>query len=260
MRSLLLGFCGAVALAGSAVAERSLDLFEVGGNFGQRMDRGIFVNNDDVVYTSGRASVFPVIGDFGKDLGLNLGVGHTFSGRRANYSVLIKYFYRTTSEAGGSKVWLENNQAVQRRNTGYIREHDLLLTFRIASLVFPYDWMHLDRLNLDLGFGVGTVVYDYLSAERNLSHYTTGVYYAGPNDRFSPFVEHERVRSGLIANVGLGYKIPLMETVDISTRIDFLFGRVQDIEDARGNLVHEGPGLGSTIFSLNLVKRFNSLF
>lgn len=247
----------------SGAEEQSFDLFEIGGNMAFRLDQEIYKDNTGISYSDNAGSVFPIMGDFKNDLGLNLGIGHTFSGRRADYGFLLKYYYRSSSEQEGARLVTTAGGSTLPRETvssGFLREHDVLMTFRISSLIFPYDFMHLKNLYVDLGAGVSTVVYDYETGSRSVHFLNEDYYYIGPGDIFGPVTERKTSRSGLVFNVGLGYNIPLQETLDLTLRSDMLFGKIQNIEDNSGGMVHEGPNVHSLMLSVGLVKHFRSSF
>jgi hypothetical protein len=258
MKRVLLLSAVLVVVVAQAV-EKPHDIFEIGGNLAYRLDQGMYKDNTAVSYSASNGSVFPVMGDYKSDYGLNFGVGHMFSGHRADYGVIFKYYYRSSSEQDGLRLDSGMSASKEVVNWGYLREHDLLMTFRISSLVFPYDFLHLENLYIDLGAGISTIVYDYKTSSRNVHLVNSDSYYIGPGDVFGDITEKKTTRSGPILNVGVGYNFPLHETLDLTLRSDMVFGKIQNIEDETGQLVHEGPNVHSMMLSVGLIKHFRSL-
>jgi hypothetical protein len=247
----------------ATAADVPSDIFEIGGNLALRFDSNIYKNNSAIDYSLNNSSVYPFIGDFKNDSGVNIGVGHRFSGRRADYGVLIKYAFRSSGEEVGTRLVYNDNSpasSYEVANKGFVREHDVTLCFRLSPSFFPYDWMHIKNLYVDLGVGVSTVVYDFEYASRSVHMLSDKYYYIGPGDVFGDVSSRKIVRSGLIGDIGIGYKFPIHETIDVTVRSDFNLGKIQDIKGVSGDLIHEGPNVNGMVLSVGLIKSFKSIF
>ncbi|MDP2361887.1 MAG: hypothetical protein Q8O14_14245 [bacterium] len=241
-----------------------MDIFEIGIGGAHRFNSEIFKDNnfDHFGYNSG---VFPFLGDFSNSINANLLFGHRFSGREKNFDVFIKYVYQSTAEDDGEILDVNDldpdqlGWTRQVKHTGYTRQHDVGLVFRLSSWIFPYDFMRHENLYVDLGASVSTIVYDYTSSVRDVYRVSRDGIIVTPNKQFDEPQSFEKVRSGVSFNFGLGYLFDIGETVAITPRIDVGLGRIMGVKGSGAKIVHEGPITNSIAFSIGIVKEFNSL-
>jgi len=245
MRTLLLGLvCTGGLLAGTAQAA-SNDILEL--NLGVRylFTSGYFAaDNEDVNYAT---DVFPLVGDQAMGFGLGAALGHRFDSRQGPWEVLVKYNFSTTPEDEGVRTYPVGNVNLSTIRMGQLDQHDVLLTARFPGNFMPIPLLNHEILYYDLGMGVTT-----LSYEHTVAIFTP----AGT----TPEVTGARTRTGLAFNVGMGCRIPLNETWTFRAGADLIFGKIQDIEDGAGNLVHEAPSAHGVRLQAALVHYFESRF
>lgn len=236
MRTLLLGLvCTGGLLAGTAQAAPN-DILEL--NLGVRylFTSGYFAaDNEDVNYAT---DVFPLVGDQAMGFGLGAALGHRFDSRQGPWEVLVKYNFSTTPEDEGVRTYPVGNVNVTTNLKGQLDQHDVLLTARFPGNFMPIPILNHEILYYDLGVGVTTLSYEY-----------------GVTD-----LTAETTRSGMAFNVGMGCRIPLSETWTFRAGADLIFGKIQDIEDGAGNLVHEAPNAHGVRLQAALVHYFESRF
>lgn len=239
MRNLLFALIGAGSLACGTVLAADNDLVEVGIGARLLFDGNTFTaDNPAVNYSS---DVFPIVGDQAFGLDLNVALGHRFSTRRGPYEVLLKYYYSMGSEDEGTVAV----GAVTTDIVGTLDQHDFLLAFRLPGELMPIPILNYERLYYDLGMGVTTLSYDY-----EATNAATGVVTASSR----------RTRSGLAFNVGAGWRQPLSDNWALSLRADFILGKIQDVENNNGAVIHAAPDAHGLRLQLGVVRYFEALF
>ena len=239
MRNLLLAlFCaGSFACATAQAANNDLVEFGLGARL--LFDSNTYAaNNPAVNYDT---DVFPIVGDQAFGFGFNAAIGHRYNSRRGPYEVLIKYIYSTSpKDKGTATVTVDGLGEIDVDMEGSLNQHDLLLTFRLPGELMPLPILNWNQLYYDLGMGVSTLSYTF--------------------DVVGGSSDSDVVRSGLAYNFGVGWRHEFDENTALTLRTDFVLGKIQDIKDASGQLVHAAPGTNGARLEVGLVRYFKALF
>lgn len=237
MRNLLFALVGVAGIACNTAQAANNDMAEVGLGVRYLFDSGVFAgDNPDI---NPETDFMPISGDQAIGLGVNAAIGHRFDSHRGPYEVLLKYYYSTSSEADLSTPAVDV--------IGSLDQHDLLLAFRLPGEMMPLPILNWNRLYYDLGMGVTTLSYDF-------ERHTTGLSGAAIDE------VTRRTRSGLAYNMGVGFRQELSENLLFNVRADFVFGQIQDVQDAAGMVVHPGLNAHGARLQLGLVHYFKALF
>ncbi len=246
MRKVLLGLLMSVLTIGSAALAANNDVIEFGLTGRYMLDGDTYgADNSGVDYAS---DTYPLAGDFQMNFGVNLALGHRFDSRKGPFEVLFKYNLTTSMNDVDNYLYVDQYDTVSRlENDGSIRLHEFFGVVRFPSSLVPVDFLQSDNLYYDLGLGVATLVYEYDQATWS-------------NVAFVNSQPHTITRSGLAFNVGVGYRLPLTETLSLNARVEASFSQIQDIENSDGDLVHKSPDTNNVGVSIGVTKYFHSLF
>lgn len=245
MRSLLLGLCFVGTLAGSAAAANN-DIVELGLGIRYLFDSDFYAaDNPGVNYGT---DTFPFAGDHAMGFGVHAALGHRFDSRRGPWDLLIKYYYTMGAEADETVNVPVGQSTIAENIVSSLDQHDLLFAVRMRgdNGLIPVPVLNSPSLTYDLGIGVTTLSY---AMDVSL-----------PGSPATLIESTTRTRSGLAFNFGLGWEHELSETLKLQVRGDFIFSKIQNVEDADGNVVHYSPNAHSAKLMIGVSKSFDARF
>jgi hypothetical protein len=241
MRNLLLALVCAGSLACGAAHAANNDVFELGLGARLLFDSDVYkADNPGVNYDT---DFFRIVGDQAFGIGFDAALGHRFDSRRGPWEMLVKYNYSTSAEDTGVASVPSGAGNLTVDITGKLDQHDLFFTFRLPGDFLPIPLLDSKGFYYDLGLGVTTLSYDH--------HYD----YLG-----TTIYSSRRTRTGMAYNLGLGWRHDLNENTQLTLRGDVVMGKIQDVEDASGGLVHASPKAHGLRAQVGLIRYFKTPF